>query len=100
MYTLLSVPKSEMLDAEYNAKRLAKAFSDMGCNADEAIRAFNDASTVIVTARDRVDIELYDKPTENSNHKVIRPKSTNCPNCGAPIDIHAEKCAYCDTPYI
>ena len=23
----------------------------------------------------------------------------NCPNCGAPIDIHAEKCAYCDTPY-
>lgn len=25
---------------------------------------------------------------------------TNCPNCGAPVDIHAEKCAYCDTPYI
>ena len=25
--------------------------------------------------------------------------NTNCPNCGAPIDIHAEKCAYCDTPY-
>ncbi len=24
----------------------------------------------------------------------------NCPNCGAPIDIHAEKCAYCDTPYV
>ena len=32
--------------------------------------------------------------------KVIKPKTTNCPNCGAPIDIHAEKCAYCDTPYI
>lgn len=26
--------------------------------------------------------------------------NTNCPNCGAPIDIHAEKCAYCDTPYV
>lgn len=24
---------------------------------------------------------------------------TNCPNCGAVIDIHADKCAYCDTPY-
>lgn len=24
---------------------------------------------------------------------------TNCPNCAAPIDIHAEQCAYCDTPY-
>lgn len=31
---------------------------------------------------------------------AIKPKSTNCPNCGAPVDIHAEKCAYCDTPYI
>lgn len=26
-------------------------------------------------------------------------KNLNCPNCGAPIDIHSEKCAYCDTPY-
>lgn len=24
---------------------------------------------------------------------------THCPSCGAPIDYHAEKCAYCDTPY-
>ena len=24
---------------------------------------------------------------------------TNCPNCGAVIDICARKCAYCDTPY-
>jgi hypothetical protein len=24
---------------------------------------------------------------------------TNCPNCGATIDIYADKCAYCDTPY-
>lgn len=31
---------------------------------------------------------------------IIKPKTTNCPNCGAPVDIHAEKCAYCDTPYI
>lgn len=29
-----------------------------------------------------------------------KPNTTNCPNCGAPVDIHAEKCAYCDTPYI
>ena len=25
---------------------------------------------------------------------------TNCKNCGAVVDIHAEKCAYCDTPYL
>lgn len=25
---------------------------------------------------------------------------TNCPNCGAVIDIQAERCAYCDTPYV
>lgn len=31
---------------------------------------------------------------------IDKPKSTNCPNCGAPVDIPAEKCAYCDTPYI
>ena len=24
---------------------------------------------------------------------------TNCPNCGAVVDPHAEACAYCDTPY-
>ena len=24
---------------------------------------------------------------------------TNCPNCGAPIDIYVDKCPYCDTPY-
>lgn len=24
---------------------------------------------------------------------------TNCPNCWAPVDIRAEKCPYCDTPY-
>lgn len=24
---------------------------------------------------------------------------TNCPNCGAPIDIYTAKCPYCDTPY-
>lgn len=23
----------------------------------------------------------------------------NCPNCGAPIDITADKCAYCGTYY-
>ena len=24
---------------------------------------------------------------------------TNCPNCGAPIDIHRQSCEYCGTPY-
>lgn len=24
---------------------------------------------------------------------------TNCPNCGAPVDLAATSCAYCDTPY-
>ena len=23
----------------------------------------------------------------------------NCPNCGAPIDIHRRDCEYCGTPY-
>lgn len=23
----------------------------------------------------------------------------NCPNCGAPIDIHRRSCEYCGTPY-
>jgi len=25
--------------------------------------------------------------------------STHCQSCGAPVDLHAEKCAYCGTPY-
>ena len=24
---------------------------------------------------------------------------THCQSCGAPVDLHTEKCAYCDTPY-
>lgn len=24
----------------------------------------------------------------------------NCRNCGAPIDISRETCAYCDSPYV
>ena len=30
---------------------------------------------------------------------IIHTIPTNCPNCGAVIDIRAYKCAYCDTPY-
>lgn len=26
-------------------------------------------------------------------------KQTNCPNCGAPIDISRSSCEYCGTPY-
>lgn len=25
---------------------------------------------------------------------------TNCPNCGAPVQLGSPKCPYCDTPYI
>lgn len=25
---------------------------------------------------------------------------TNCPNCGAPVDLAETCCPYCDTPYI
>lgn len=25
---------------------------------------------------------------------------TNCPNCGAVVNKHNEKCEYCDTPYV
>ena len=24
---------------------------------------------------------------------------TNCPNCGAPVDLTVKACPYCDTPY-
>ena len=24
---------------------------------------------------------------------------TNCPNCGAPVDLAEKSCPYCDTPY-
>lgn len=27
------------------------------------------------------------------------PSITNCPNCGAPIDISRSSCEYCGTPY-
>lgn len=27
-------------------------------------------------------------------------KTTNCPNCGAPVDLAESCCPYCDTPYI
>ena len=29
-----------------------------------------------------------------------KPKYTNCPNCGAPVNIHSDKCEYCGTPYV
>lgn len=46
-------------------------------------------------------IESWNGYAEGTKTRLtIKPKTTNCPNCGAPVDIHAEKCAYCDTPYI
>lgn len=24
---------------------------------------------------------------------------TNCPNCGAPVELQVSKCPYCETPY-
>ncbi len=26
-------------------------------------------------------------------------ENTNCPNCGAPLEIENNKCSYCGTPY-
>lgn len=26
-------------------------------------------------------------------------EKTNCPNCGAPLEIENNKCSYCGTPY-
>ena len=60
--------------------RCGQIFS--GFNLDSLIKSWNRYAEGMIT-----------RPT-------IKPKSTNCPNCGAPVDIHAEKCAYCDTPYI
>lgn len=46
-------------------------------------------------------IESWNRYAEDiTTRPTIKSKTTNCPNCGAPVDIHAEKCAYCDTPYI
>ena len=55
----------------------------------------------VYTALDvNVAIAGWNRYAESLKRPVIKPKTTNCPNCGAPVDIHAEKCAYCDTPYI
>ena len=40
-------------------------------------------------------IEPYNSPVKEE--KVVVPKMTNCPNCGAPIKGH--KCEYCDTVF-
>ncbi len=39
--------------------------------------------------------------SEDAAPNLIRDdtSATNCPNCGAPIDIYTDKCPYCDTPY-
>lgn len=31
--------------------------------------------------------------------RVRKRSETNCPNCGAPIEIYASKCPYCGTSY-
>lgn len=96
---LLSVPKDEMLDTERNVRRLAKAFSDMGCSAEEAMESLKKLQ--LTRSQEEINTYLIDTLDVTSKPVLVhKPKSTNCPNCGAPVDIHAEKCAYCDTPYI
>jgi hypothetical protein len=95
----LSIPKDEMLDEERNIQRLAKAFADMGCNANKATEALKKLQMTVT--QENINTYLIEQVGGSSTSTSIRkPKSTNCPNCGAPVDIHAEKCAYCDTPYI
>lgn len=36
---------------------------------------------------------------ESKYAKYGMTKSRNCPNCGAPYDIHLNKCPYCSTSY-
>ena len=51
-----------------------------------------------------IEFVLYESPifeTEavgwvDAEEKIL---PTNCPNCGAPTNPHAQKCAYCDTYY-
>lgn len=102
-YFELSVPKHEMLDEKRNIQRLAKAFTVMGCSANEATEAIKKLQIGEEKMNNTWRFVLEDGSeiikrvgTVNNN----KPKTTNCPNCGAPVDIHAEKCAYCDTPYI
>lgn len=98
-----SIANHEMLDEERNIQRLAKSFADMGCSANEATEAIKKLQIGEEKMNDTWRFVLEDGSeiikrvgTVNNN----KPKTTNCPNCGAPVDIHAEKCAYCDTPYI
>ena len=47
---------------------------------------------------------LYDPPeyilfTHGRINKREKILPHNCPNCGAPINPHKEKCEYCDTYY-
>lgn len=97
--TVITIRKDEMLDEERNIQRLAKSFADMGCSANEATE--NLKKLQMTVTQENINTYLIERvggpSTSTSNRK---PKSTNCPNCGAPVDIHAEKCAYCDTPYI
>ena len=98
-YYLLSVRKDEMLDEERNIQRFAKSFADMSCSVNEATEALKKLQMTVT--QENINTYLIEQVGGTSTSTSIRkPKSTNCPNCGAPVDIHAEKCAYCDTPYI
>lgn len=45
-------------------------------------------------------IKLKEHPTKSKQKIKHKYNETNCKNCGAPINMYAEKCEYCDTPYL
>ena len=53
---------------------------------------------------DIVTVERYfiggdPKPTIDISNEPVRSFQTHCPCCGAPVDLDADKCPYCDVPY-
>lgn len=39
------------------------------------------------------------KPTIDISNDSMMTFQTHCKSCGAPVDLNADKCPYCDTPY-
>lgn len=86
--------------------------------AARALTKYIEAKEKYVTAELERHIELYkhiagDAPLQKAKPAEIkngyskpapqlqeRPILTNCPNCGAPVDLTAKSCPYCDTPYL
>ena len=78
---------------------VSRMFAEMGCTANELTDRLKQLQRAM--AQQEINSRLVARMHTDIPLEAIRKtKSTNCPNCGAPVDILAEKCAYCDTPYI